>query len=406
VARGDDQIRRYFLFRAVTSFSMWLPFWTLWAYVNVNNLFLLTIVDSAFWITMIIVQIPAGLLGDKWGRKPVLFVGEAVYAAGVFMFGFGTNFWTLIAGNVIWAVGVCFVVAGDTPFLYDTLLEHGRQGEFIKIAARQWTVQATANAVACVVGGLLVQFIAYERLDLTLEISALIGLVGSLTILLVKEPQVSREHFVSYGKQLREGMRRVMSSRAILTLITFQIVIEIATYVMTVFRSVYMKNNLNLDYIELGSFVAAFTLFGGFAAFQAGRIEGRLGERRSLLFLLVAIVSSFVVVFLVTHPSVILIQFVVYSVSALQAPIINGYINKRVDSQHRSTVIAIASLLFTVALTVVEIGSGWIAQAYGLTTSLLILAIAATPVGLYLLVLWNRELDNQEPHLLETGVQM
>ncbi len=406
MARGDDQIRRYFIFRAVTSFSMWMPFWTLWAYSNVHNLFLLTVVDSAFWITMIAFQVPAGLIGDKYGRKPVLFIGEAIYAVGILAFGFSTEFWMLVGANAIWAVGVCFIVSGDTPFVYDTLLEHGRANEFIKVSARVWTVQAIAGAAACAVGGMLVQFTDPHRLDLTLKISALIGLLGCFTILLVREPKVDRAHFVSYTKQLREGMRRVLSSRAILTLILFQIVVEIAVYVMAVFRSVYMDVNLNLDYLQLGVFIGAFTIFGGFAAFQAGKIEGALGEKRSLLFLFLAVVGSFVVVFLVAHPVVILIQFLIYSVSALQSPIINGYINRRVDSPHRSTVVAIATLLFTGVLTVVEVGSGWIANEFGLTTSLLVLALAATPVGFYLLALWNREVDGSRSAGPATTSQM
>jgi len=397
VARGDDQIRRYFIFRAVTSFSMWLPFWTLWAYRNLDeDMFLLTVVDSAFWITMIVFQVPAGLIGDKYGRKPVLFIGEVIYAVGLLAFGFSTEFWMLVGANAIWAVGVCFIVSGDTPFLYDTLLENGRQGEFIKIAARQWTVQATMGAAACVVGGVLVEVVAPERFDLTLKISALIGLVGCFAILLVREPKVDREHFVSYTKQLREGMRRVLSSHAIQILILLQIVIEIAVYVMVVFRSVYMDENLNLDSLQLGVFIGAFTIFGGIAAFQAGKIEDLLGEKRTLVFLFLAVILSFVVVFLVSHPAVIFIQFLIYSVSALQAPIISGYINKRVDSPHRSTVVAIATLLFTLVLTVVELGSGWVAEKAGLTTSLLVLALAASPIGLFLLILWNREVDKSK----------
>ena len=104
-------------------------------------------------------------------------------------------------------------------------------------------------------------------------------------------------------------------------------------------------------------------------------------------------IFSFVIVFLINHPAVILIQFMIYIVSALQSPIINGYINRRVDSPHRSTVVAISTLLFTGALTVVEIGSGWIAETFGLTTSLLALALAATPIGFALLLIWNREVD-------------
>ncbi|HUU07675.1 MAG TPA: hypothetical protein VMW88_04620, partial [Thermoplasmata archaeon] len=70
-----------------------------------------------------------------------------------------------------------------------------------------------------------------------------------------------------------------------------------------------------------------------------------------------------------------------------------GYINKRVDSAHRSTVIAIATFMFTFILTAVEVSSGWVATAWGLTESLLVLALGSAPIAVLLMVLWNRQVD-------------
>lgn len=393
MAAGDDRIRRYYLFRAVTSFSLWIPFWTLWIYQNVHNLFLLTVVDTAFWTTMIVFQVPAGLLGDRYGRKKVLFVGELTFAIGVLAFGLSDQFWMYLVSNIVWAIGVCLFVSGDTPYLYDTLLEVNRSHEFIGIMAKSWTVMATMNAAACIVGGVLVQYTNPHRLDLTLIIAALIGLVGSMTAILLKEPKVDRSKMGSMKTHLRVGFSKVVNSRAIMTLILFQIVIEIAVYVMAVFRSVYMKDVLNLDYLWIGIFIAAFTLFGGFIALQASRIEQGLGEKRSLLFMLLAIMGSFAVVFIVKEPVAIGIQFMIYAVSSLQSPIISGYINKRVDSQHRSTVVAIASLMFTTMLVAIELPSGWFADQFGMRETMLALAIGVAPFGFYLLRRWNKEVD-------------
>jgi MFS family permease len=82
-------------------------------------------------------------------------------------------------------------------------------------------------------------------------------------------------------------------------------------------------------------------------------------------------------------------------VSGLNYPIINGYINKRVESSTRSTVMSIASFMFTGILTVVEVAAGWVATYWGLKTSLLILALGTAPISIYLLTLWNRELDKE-----------
>lgn len=393
MAAGDDRIRRYYVFRAVTSFSLWMPFWTLWIYQNVHDLFLLTVVDTAFWTTMIVFQVPAGLLGDRYGRKVVLFVGELTYAAGILAFGLSTEFWMYLVSNMVWALGVCFAISGDTPYVYDTLLEVNRSHEFIGVMAKSWTVMATMNAAACIVGGLLVQFTNPHRLDLTLIIASFVGLAGSMTAVFLKEPKVERSSTESMRTQLKVGFRTVLNSRAIMTLIMFQIVIEIAVYVMAVFRSVYMLDVLNLDYLWIGVFIAAFTLFGGFVALQASRFEHTLGEKNSLLFMLLAIMGSFAIVFIVKSPEAILIQFMIYAVSSLQSPIISGYINKRVDSQHRSTVVAIASLLFTMFLVAIELPSGWFADQFGTRETMMVLAIGVAPFGFFLLRIWNKEVD-------------
>jgi MFS family permease len=393
MAAGDDRIRMYYLFRAVTSFSMWLPFWTLWAYVNIESFFLLAVVDAAFWTTMIVFQVPTGLLGDRYGRRLMLFIGEAFFALGVLIFGLSTEFWELFVSNVVWAIGVCFIVSGDTPFLYDTLVELNRAKEFIGVMAKGWYVMGLMNAVACVAGGILVEYIVPGRIDLTLLFSAVIAIGGSFVALLLKEPKVDRSQMGSYRKHLSVGWRHVISTRAILVLILFQIVIEIAAYVMAVFRSVYMNEDLKLSYFQIGGFFATFALFGGFMAIKAGQIEQRLGEKRSLLFLLMTVLMSFTVVFLVDSPIAIIVQYPMYAVGYLQGPIISGYINKRVDSEHRSTIVAISSLMFTLLLTLVELPAGWIATGWGVRNTMMILAIAVMPIGFYLLTLWNREVD-------------
>lgn len=392
MAVGDGRIRRYYLFRAVTSFSLWLPFWLLWIYENVENLLMVTVIDTAFWATMILFQIPTGLLGDKYGRKTVLFIGEVTYVAGIFLFGLSSDFWQFFASNMIWALGVCFIVSGDTPYLYDTLVELKREKNFITIMARCSAIMYAMNAAACIVGGLIVD--ATGRLDLTLMIAACIGLLGSFTVVLLKEPVVDRSKVGSYKSQLRVGVKLVFGSAAILVLVFYQVLIEIAVYVMTVFRPIYMNIDLNLDYLQIGLFYGSFSIINGLVLTQAGRIETRLGEKLSLVVLFVSVLVSFALVFFIVSPVAIVAQYLMYAVSGLLYPITNGYINKRVlSSQHRSTVIAIATFLFTLLLAIVEIPAGWYATGSGMRETLLILAIIISPIGVYLLHRWYREVD-------------
>lgn len=394
MAAGDSRIHRFYLFRALTSFTMWMPFWTLWAYENLDSLYLITVVDAAFWGTMIVFQIPAGLFGDKYGRKAALFSGEILFAVGVLAFGLSTEFWQYVASNFIWALGVCFMVSGDTPFVYDTLLEFNRAKEFTQVMLTATVIMYFMNAAACAVGGIIVELTG--RLEITLIAAGLIAIVGTFTVFLLQEPKVDRSKMVSMKAHFGVGLRTVLKSRIIIILILFQIVVEIGVYVMAIFRSIYMNEDLDLGFLHVGLLFSTFLVVAATVIVFARRIENVLGEKYSLVFLFVGVFSTFIVVFLVRSPIAILMQYLVYVVAGIQGPIINGYINRRVDSEHRSTIMAIATFTFTTLLVAVEVGVGYIATAWGLIESLMLLAVLSAPIAVALLIMWGRELDREQ----------
>jgi MFS family permease len=179
-------------------------------------------------------------------------------------------------------------------------------------------------------------------------------------------------------------------------LILFQIVIEVGIYVMAIFRSVYMNDDLKLDHFSIGVFFASFLIVAAIIIRLARKIEGTLGERRALVFLYCSVFASFVIVFVVRSPIAIATQYLIYIVAGVQGPIINGYINRRVDSEHRSTVMAIATFTFTLLLMIVEIGAGYVATEWGLIESLMVLALTTAPVAMVLMVLWNKEIEREK----------
>ena len=394
MAEGDSRIRRFYVFRAVTSFALWMPFWTLWAYENLDDVFLITVVDAAFWGTMIGLQIPAGLIGDKYGRKAVLFLGEVLFSVGVLTFGLSTEFWQYIVSNMVWALGVCFVVSGDTPFMYDTLLELKRSNEFTVIMLNATVVMYITNAAACAFGGIIVQHT--DRLDLPLIIAPAIAIMGSMTVFALKEPKVNRSSILSYRVHFGEGLKHVLRSRAIIILILFQIIVEVGVYVMMIFRSIYMNEDLALDHLMIGLFFCSFLIVAAIIIRFTRKVEEILGEKRSLIFLYAAVFISFLVVFVVRAPIAIVTQYLIYVVAGIQGPIIFGYINQRVDSEHRSTIVSIATFMFTVILVAVEVAAGYLASAWGLIESLFALTLCTAPIAIILLAMWSKELEKEK----------
>src|SRR3977135_3365920 len=49
-----------------------------------DNLTLVGIALGAYGLSQAILQIPFGMASDRWGRKPVIYVGLVIFAAGSF----------------------------------------------------------------------------------------------------------------------------------------------------------------------------------------------------------------------------------------------------------------------------------------------------------------------------------
>src|SRR5437762_8602306 len=66
---------------------------------------------GAYGLAQGILQIPFGMASDRWGRKPVLYVGLLVFAAGSFLGVTADDIWTAIAARSLQGAGAISSVA-------------------------------------------------------------------------------------------------------------------------------------------------------------------------------------------------------------------------------------------------------------------------------------------------------
>jgi len=70
-----------------------------------DNLVLVGIALGAYGLTQAMLQIPFGLASDRWGRKPVIYFGLVVFAAGSLLAAAAGEIWTAIAGRALQGAG-------------------------------------------------------------------------------------------------------------------------------------------------------------------------------------------------------------------------------------------------------------------------------------------------------------
>ncbi len=70
-----------------------------------DNLTLVGIALGAYGLAQAILQIPFGMASDRWGRKPMIYVGLVIFAAGSFLAAGAGDIWTTILGRTLQGAG-------------------------------------------------------------------------------------------------------------------------------------------------------------------------------------------------------------------------------------------------------------------------------------------------------------
>src|SRR4026209_1863127 len=70
-----------------------------------DNLTLVGIAIGIYGLTQACLQIPFGWWSDRYGRKPVIYAGLAIFATGSFIAALAANIWIVILGRMLQGAG-------------------------------------------------------------------------------------------------------------------------------------------------------------------------------------------------------------------------------------------------------------------------------------------------------------
>ena len=82
---------------------------------------LVGLVVSAWFLSRIFLELPAGIISDRIGRRRLLIFGIALSCLGPILCSQADNIWLLIIGRGIWGMGTAFYFMNNTALLMDIL---------------------------------------------------------------------------------------------------------------------------------------------------------------------------------------------------------------------------------------------------------------------------------------------
>ncbi len=432
VSAGPDdfhQIRRrfarnipvYYLFNGVSGFLIWMPIWVIYLQeFRGMSLTQISTIESLFWLTVVLAEVPTGAVADRWGRRMSLVMGGACFCLGSVVFAFSSTYVVLLAAYVMVAIAITLYSGAGHALVYDTLRQTGRTRDYEKHIGRSEAMAFGSMLIATLLGGPLVALVGYS---VTILLGAIaMGVAGCIALLLREPPrseaeistlQVSEAGTNGTGDQ-SDGTGEIAASRSGLlanmmsgvmvvwrrkTLFWYILFGTVIVAVITITEFLLQPFVVQHGVDPSAGVTTGFTYSGMLMSPVAGMVVGsllaawvasRFGERRSLMVLLFAGAVLFLAPALWDSLWVVVGFGMLAAIRGMTRPIATGYINRRIPSDQRATVLSMFQLSTALMIAITMPIAGTVADMVGFQASfgslLLILVLAG---GVFAMV-WRR----------------
>ena len=348
---------------------------------GVNTLFLLSVgldifqvmlVNAAYTVAQVIFEVPTGVVADTVGRRAsyllavgVIFVSTLLYV-GFGLAGYGV--WPFAAASALLGIGYTFYTGAVDAWMVDALHSVGYEGKLEPIFARYGITFGIFMLIGTTLGGFLGQvdlWIPYVARAVVLVPAFLIGVFLMRDLGFKGRPLT----LGSFGGETRKiataGVTFGWSDRVV-RFIMFASLVQ-GVFFMYGFYSwqKYFLDLLGEDLVWVTGVIAALvgvTQILGNAL--VGKITARVPDRGLILMVCtgistVAIVGAALVQQFWVAVPLYLVSAVAFGISM---PVKQGWLNARIPSEQRATIISLDALFGDVGSTAGQVGLGWLSR--------------------------------------------
>ena len=395
-------ILKYYLYRASGHPGFHWPIYVLFLLRNGLTFTEIGAIASIQSLVVIAGEVPTGYVGDRIGRRNSLAVASLLILVSNLTYLVASDFLGFTMVFVALSLGGTFVSGSASAWLYDTLDEHRMEAEFTHVSGRAGAVSNWAQAATMIAGGVLYVVDPYYPFIAAVCLSLVnVALVFSLP----KNAQYAgralhadadsgggdgeSEAAGEDGEESEEDesgddarltvlealpvIREQLSKPSLRSFVVYMALfggalVTADIYIQPIAREALRTSVGSLlsaynvpEAATLGVLYASFTVVSAVVSDYAGDAEDRFGARRVLLLVPLGIAILYLL-----PPLVPLLAFPMFFVMkgglALVFPISGRYLNDRIDSVGRATVLSVVSMLRAVAGVPFRVGSGLLAD--------------------------------------------
>lgn len=341
------------------------------------------ILQSFLFFSSVALEIPSGLLADRYGRKFSLIIGFL----GLFISGVG---FLLFSSFIPFAIIFCLFGASiamssgsDRALLYDNLLAENRAEDYPKILSRARAIGAVSLGLSMLLGGVLQDTWSWNCVYIFFAISKLIGALTVTLIPEIKLPPVSLNTNKERGMSSKdtEGLFtalinffRSKNGAFLIPLFIGYALFELSTIPLFIYGQPFFSiQGLEVPIIAgiyAGVEAISAAMFMG-AGFICARFSlGAIAFTTTLAVTLLLFILSLNIGTTISIASFLLIM----SLPAIYETSYETYIHDNIESRIRASCLSVANLVNSVIIGISYTVFGGLLDVYGFSLTLIIVA--------------------------------
>jgi MFS family permease len=331
--------------------------------------------------TAFLLEVPSGVIADKYSRKTILFLAQVARIIGYAIWLFFPNFWGFLIGFVLWGIKSAFTSGTFEALLYDELKQNGAEVQYTKILGRQKAIKFVALTLAGL-GATIGIALGYK---LIIAISLISLAISAFSILsLPSAKKLESTHEKDYFKLLKEGLHTAIRTPIILEIIIFVSLAQALFGALDEYWSIF-ANDVGLPKAGLGIFFIVYGAVQAFASWYAYKFENQSRKFFYSLFLLNGIIL-FTAAHFYALPSLALLILLSFIFKLIDTAV-QGKLQHKIPTSTRATVSSVNGFFVELAVILFNIGFGLVARTNHYQLAFLASSIVISAIGIIYLVL-------------------
>jgi MFS family permease len=164
------------------AFGLTIPFSILWMLDRGLSLAEVGLIHSVIFFSTFLLEIPTGMIADKFGRKTSLLLGTLLHTCGLGILAFSEAFWLFAVSAFLTGAAWALLSGAEETYVHDTIAPQNGL-KYKKFFARVTLADEGSTIVGMLVGSAIVAWISLQSVFILASIFMLLALIYILIAL-------------------------------------------------------------------------------------------------------------------------------------------------------------------------------------------------------------------------------